>query len=463
MEQKKEVIEFKEEHPFHDKKRVEHLKKKARKISIMEGSASSISSGVGASYITPFAMAIGAQPIHISLISSITGLASPIAQFYSSKMIEKYSRKKIVLTFVLLQALMWLPIAFLAIAFYKNFFQNYLPIALIVLYSILTVFSGFSYPPWFSWMGDLVSENERGKYFGKRNTITGIIGLAAFMLAAVFLDSFKTHGFLLIGFAVLFALAFTFRFISFMLFHKQFSPRFKLKKGYYFSFMDFLKRMDGFGKFAVYQGLFYFANTISGPFFTIYMIATLGFNYETFTIVSISASAFYLLFMPLAGKFSDRFGNRALLWTGNILFALVPVLWLFIKSPLYLVFIPQLISGIANAALTIAFTNFVYDSVSREHCPICTAYTNILAGIGIFVGSLAGGLFIKFAPFPFKTSFFITLVITAVLIMIFGLIFLRDVRDKKQFDRLPPITLDLTHPFKTLHADIGWFRHVFGG
>ncbi len=442
--------------------RVEHLKKRALKISITEGSAAAIADGAGGSYITPFALALKASNFNIGLLSSLSGLLSPIAQFYGSGLMEKYSRKRITMTFALFQAFMWLPIGALAYLLWKGLLVDYLPYALIVLYTILAIFGGVAHPPWFSWMGDLVDEKERGRYFGRRNSITGAVGLITFLIAGYFLDLFETKGFVLLGFAILFALSFTAKMVSYLLLDKQYCPKFKLDKGYYFSIWQFLKRYDNFGKFAVFQFAFNFAVMIASPFFTVYLLKDLGFNYLTFTIVSVSSSVFYLFFTPLAGKFSDKYGNRELLYVGSFMFVLTPILIIFFKTPLLIIFIPYLASGLSNAAFTIATNNFTYDAVSEQHRGLCVAYTNILAGVGVFFGSLLGGLLASL-NLGFSSVLIPVFIVSAFFRLLMVLIFVPQIKEVREVKRAPHFSLNLTHPFKMLQADVGWFKNFFIG
>ncbi|MEM4271843.1 MAG: hypothetical protein QXD13_02040, partial [Candidatus Pacearchaeota archaeon] len=90
-------------------------KQKALKISIKEGSVSAAASSIGDNYMTPYALALGAQPIHIGFLSSLSNLSYYFSQFFGAKMLEKIPRKKIVTRFVFLNALMWLVIASLGI------------------------------------------------------------------------------------------------------------------------------------------------------------------------------------------------------------------------------------------------------------------------------------------------------------------------------------------------------------
>lgn len=443
-------------------------KQKALKISIEEGAASSFGNDLGNSLITPLATEIGASALHIGLINSFSGLVSPLAQIKGDRLMEKYSRKKIVTLNVLRQALTWLPIAAIGILYSLNIIRGYLPWVLIILYALLSNFGGLANAPWFSWMGDLVKKDERGKYFGKRNLYIGISSTVALILGGLILNYSKSIGFVFIGFGFLFVLSFLFRFISFIYLKKQYEPKFKLSKKSYFSFFAFIKRYDNFGKFAVYQAFFNFALMIASPFFAFYMLKNLGYEnkYFLYMIVSLSSTFFYLVFTPLAGKFSDKYGNLRLMWISNICFTLNPILWIFVKTPLMIIFIPQLVSGIANAALSISVSNYVYDSTSREKAGICVAYTNLLIGIGTFLGSIVGGVLISYVSLSWASSFFFLFAIAAILRLSVALFFLPKIKEVKRVSRIRwhiPIHMHFSHPFKSAHIEpntLGVHHHL---
>ncbi len=440
--------------------RIKHSEQRALERSIKEGTAGSISN-LGDTFITPFALLLKASPFQIGMLSSLSSLIAPITQLGGAKLMERHPRKKIVLFFVLAQALTWIPIAILSLLAWKDIIPLALPYLAILIYTLVVALGGFAHPSWFSWMGDLVPPNKRGKYFTIRNKVTGAVGLGAVLIGAFILDYFKTHGLVLLGFSIIFVLSFIFRMISFSYFRKQFAPKFKLQKGYYFSFWQFLKRFDNYGKYSVYKLFFYLALMTASPFFTVYMLQELKFSYVTFIIVSISASVFYLILAPLAGKFSDKFGNMKLMYLGGFAISVYPLCWIFIKSPIWLILIPQLISGIANAALTIAFTNFTYDSVSPQKRGICVAYESLLIGIGSFIGSLIGGYIISSLHPSSMNPFIFVFIISAAARFLASFIFLPHLEEERKVERLPPMHVQLTHPFKTLHSEIGWFKSIF--
>ena len=191
------------------------------------------------------------------------------------------------------------------------------------------------------------------------------------------------------------------------------------------------------------------------------MLQELNFSYLTYMLVTMSSSVFYLLFTPLAGRFSDHFGNRRLIVISAFLFALNPMLWMLIKAPLLLILVPQLIVGLANAALVIGVTNFTYDAASPQHRGICVAYSNILAGIGIFIGSLIGGALLNYVKVSFLPPFMFLFLIAALARFLVALFLIPKIREERtSIERLPPVHINLVHPFRTLHAEIGWVRHV---
>lgn len=439
---------------------VPELKEHALKTSIKEGAAASISSGLGDSYIIPFALALRAQPIHIGILSSVSGALYQIAQIFGSKAMRTHSRKKIVLNFVFLQALTWLLIAFVAFSVWKNLFDGYSIWILIILYSSTMFLIGIAYPPWFSWMGDITPDEKRGEYFSKRNRIVSIFGLAAILSAAFFLDYYETKGYLLLAFGILFSLSFLFRFISFLYLQTQYSPKFRQKKRDYFSLGAFLKKHDNFGKFAIYHGFFNLAIMIASPFFSVYMLEELGFSYLTYTTTIVSYTLFYLFFLPVAGKFSDKYGNRRLTLISNIFFILTPILYTLVRSPLSIILLPQLSSGIASAAAVISFSNFTYDAVSQRHRSICITYTNILIGIGTFIGAFLGGLIVNYFHPASVNPYIFVFIIAAILRFLVAVIFIPYIKEVKKVKRLPIEYTFYAHPISFIHTESARLMHL---
>ncbi len=377
---------------------IKELKHKSRRLSIKEGIFAAASGSFGSRYISPFAIAINASNSLVAMLSSISGLLGPLTQMFSSKLIEKYSRKKIILKAVLIESLVWIPLMAIAFLFYKGILVSLLPFLLLLFFAIFVMASSIIGPAWFSWMGDIVDKKFRGRWFSKRNLITGFISITLALLASFFLSYFKKQGWTILGFMILFALALIFRIISRIVFNKQYEPKIKLKKGYYFSFWDFLLKSPktNFGRFSIFRALLAFAGSISAPLLAVYLLRHLEFDYTTYMIVILSGSVFSIGVIKLWGNFADKYGNYKVLAITSLLIPIIPILWILSPSPLYMILVPSFISGISWAGFNLSSRNFIYDNVTTPKRGVGISYYNMLMGIGVFLGAGLGALLIKY-------------------------------------------------------------------
>ena len=441
----------------------EKTRQHALKTSLKQAATGDTSTSIGELYAVPFAKEIGSAPFLVGVLTALTGIATPLAQVYGSSLLQHLSRKRLVLRFSFIQALLWIPVIALTLSYYFGFFVAATPFLFIFFYTLLVAVGNIAFPAWFSWLGDLINKNERGKYFSTRNRIIGSLGLVIVLAGASIIDVFKTRGMLLIGFTLLFTLAGALRFAAFFFMKRQYAPLFNAQLQKRISFWTFIKSKDQVSTFAIYLALFNGALMIASPFFALYMLQDLKFSYFTLMAVTLSSTVFYLLFTPLAGHFSDRYGNVRLLRIANLFFMLSPLCWLFIKNPLLLIGVSQLVAGIANAALAMAATNFLYDAVPAQRRPFSVAYTNILAGIGIFLGALLGGVIVSTLHPSSLNPYLFLFAISALLRGIVGFGFLPSLKEVKKTSPLPLFSLNVFHPVRTFHDDTTWVKRVLKG
>jgi MFS family permease len=271
---------------------------------------------------------------------------------------------------------------------------------MIVFYTLFTLFGAFLSPAWNSLMRDTVVKGS-GAYFGRRNKINGAVALAV-LLVCGFILNYLTGINLFLGFLILFGIAFIAKLVSVYLLTKHYDPKLKFEKGYYFTFGQFIKKIpsSNFGKFTVFVSLLMLTTNIASPFFTVYLLRDLNLNYTLWTIIVISGSLSALLFMPLWGKFADKFGNlKVMRLTGAFVF-LVPLSWLLVPflmainptfAVVYIV-VEEFISNFIWAGFNLSAVNFIYDAVTRQRLALCVAYYNILNGVGVFIGATLGGI-----------------------------------------------------------------------
>ena len=449
-----------------DSLRVRALKHSARRRSIKEGIFASSKSAFADYYISPFAIAINASNSLVAMLSSVSGLLGPLTQMFSSKLLGKYSRKKIVLKAVFWEAMALLPFITIAFLFYKGIISSSLPILLLLAFSFYTIFLNIWNPALFSWLGDIVDEEFRGRWFSKRSLILGFITIILAVFASFFLNFFKERNLTMFGFMGLFFLAFVSRIISWRTFKKKYEPKLKIKKRDYFSFWDFIINAPktNFGKFSMFRALFAFACSVSAPLLSVYLLRNLNFDYTTYIIVTLAGSVFSLIVLEIWGKFADSYGNYKVLALTSILIPILPVLWILSPSPVYMILVPSIIGGIAWAGFNLSTGNFVYDNVIQEKRGFAISYHNMLNGIGVFLGAGLGALLIKILNGSGMEPIFIIFIIGTVLRMIVAFWWLPKIKEIRRtekfigrkvfkniiFKEIKPTILEEVHQIKSI-------------
>jgi len=401
-----------------DTPEIKKLKKKARENSIQEGIFCSARTSFGDSYISPFAIAINASNSLVAMLTSVMGLLGPLSMTLGSRLIERFSRKRIVRKSVFLEALMWIPMIIIAILYYKGIIVNILPLIALIAFAIYTSLLNVAHPAWFSWMGDIVEEKHRGMWFSKRNLITGFISIVLAFIASLLLDFLKKNGLVMFGFIILFSLSLMARLISWRIFKKQYEPKIKLKEGYYFSFWDFIINApkNNFGRFTIFRALLGFSAAICSPLIAVYLLRNLGFSYTSYMIITLGGTFASLFLLELWGKFADKYGNYRTIVLASMLIPIEAVLWVLNPNMLYIL-IPSVISATAWAGIHLGAGNFIYDNVSQEKRGLAVSYFNMVWGIGVFLGASLGAILIKFLDInfiaPITAIFFISAIARA--------------------------------------------------
>jgi len=244
---------------------------------------------------------------------------------------------------------------------------------------------------------------------------------------------------------IIFSIAFLGRIVSTILFAKQYEPKIKLHKGYYFSFRDFIKQMPhrNFGNYVLFSSTITFSVAIASPFFTVYMLNNLHFNYVSFMSVVLVSSLISLMFMPFWGKIGDRFGNvRIMKICGSLIF-LVPLLWfvssfIFKNYSIYLFLflaLTEIISGFIWSGFNLSSSTFVYHAVTRERMALCVAYEGVTSSFGALFGALLGGWIASFDGdiLGMKAILFVFL-LSAVLRILSFVIFINRFKEVREVD-----------------------------
>ncbi len=409
------------------------LVKKSLKYSIIDGSFAASMIGFGESFIPAYAVFLMASNIELGLLTSVPLLLGSLVQLFSHSLLRALrSRKKVVSTMALLQGLMYLPIG-------AVFFLGEQKVRYLIIFScIYWIFGMVLSPAWNSWMGDLVSENERGAYFGRRNKITGSASFFSYLAAGYILHLCAPGTtFEYMGFVTIFLIALSSRIFSYIFLTKKYEPYYEAPPRPEFTFRDFLReaRFRNHGRFVLYLSFMNFSVYMAAPFFVPYMLRDLHMDYLSFTIVNAAAIIAKFIAMPVWGKASDQFGTKKVLALTGYLMPCISVLWVISGNFYYLIAI-QIYAGFVWAGFELSAFNFVLDTTTPQKRATAVAYYNALNGIGIFAGSLAGAFLVKYNEL-FRSKYFLVFILSMVLRYIASFMFIPKLKEVRIVEEIP--------------------------
>lgn len=399
---------------------------KSLRFSFLDGIFASTTVGFTQEYFTPFLLLLGATSRHIAMLNALPNLFASLIQFKIPDFVESVkSRRKVINSFVFLQAVMLVPMAVVA------YHGGVCPVIFIVMVIAFTFFGAIAAPAWGSLMSDLVSEAQRGEYFGWRNKVLGFV-----MIITAFMTGFILHNMkkvnIFYGFALIFGLAFIARLISWCFLKKMHEPPIEYGKENSFTLLDFLSRIkeSNFAQFVLFVSMMNFSVNLASPFFAVFMLRDLNFSYMLYTVITLIATTTIYLLIGRWGRHADKIGNIKIIRFVSPIIGIIPLLWVLNHQPVFLIF-AQMVSGFAWAGFNLCASNFIYDAVSPAKRTRCIAYFNVLNGLALSIGALLGGLLLTVLPSIFGYKILMLFVISSflrILVAIFMPLRLKEVR-----------------------------------
>lgn len=369
--------------------------KKSLRYSIWDGAFAGAMQGFTQEYFAPFLLLINATASQIGILTAVPNLLAALVQIRSAEA-SKFlgSRKRVLIVFVFLQALMLIPMV--AVAFFHGNAGSVN--AFIMLVTLFTAFGAFATPAWGSMMSDLVPQQNRGDFFGRRNGLAGIVAIAA-MFTAGFLIHYTEPFSASFGFAMVFGAAFLFRMLSWTYLKKMYDPPMPEESRRKLVFMKFLSHIkkDNFSRFVISVSLMNFAVNLAGPFFAVLMLKDLKFSYLIYTVIMVAASLSVFLTTWRWGRHADHVGNIKVVKATSLLICTIPLLWLISLKPAFLICV-QIYSGFLWAGFNLSAANFIYDAVPPRNRTRGIAYFNVINGVSLFAGAMTGGYLVQVLP-----------------------------------------------------------------
>ena len=370
--------------------------------------------GFGETYFSAYALYLGANNFQMGILTCLPPFLAGLCQFFTIRLLKKYGvRKKLILTGVGLQALALLPLLLLP---HIHGLRMEVYIFIVTLYFAT---NNTISPIWNSWMGDLVSPNKRGIYFGRRNKMITIGTFLSMTLAGLILRSGKEDSHEIFGFYIIFVLAFLSRMVSFKFLTKKYDPPLKFSEPPRFDFFKHCRELKGknYGMLILSMVTVNFGVFIAAAYYTPHLIKHLKVDYFTYTGLLSAVLLFKYLSSSFWGEVVDTMGAKKVVVWCSLLICFTTWPWL-ITSNIIVICLAQCYTGIVWAGYELSTFTFLLDATEPEERTQVTSFFNILNTTTGFVGGVLGALFVTSmkgnSVLAFKTVFATTSVIRLI-------------------------------------------------
>ncbi len=356
-----------------------------------DGLFSSASENILATYLVLYVLALGASRAQIGFLSSLSSLSAALTLLPGAILVERLGRRKqitmangvIARLLILLLALVPMILAGPAAIY-----------GVMALSVTRDAANNLPYPAWMSLTADLVPLSLRGRYFAAKNMAMGIAAMVVVFLVGRLITSFSGAT----GYQIALALAFALGVMALFSFSRLNDPRAHeaSEKAESYSLRSLLGRLGSqpnFVAFCATAALWNFSLNIAGPFFNVYLVQNLKATAAQVGILSIVSTISGLAVSRKIGGLVDRWGPRRVQIVSMLLIPIMPVAWVFFRSPWHAAPL-NFASGILWTAHGLASFNFLLDLTPEGQRARYSALFQIVVTVSLAIGAAVGGVIV---------------------------------------------------------------------
>jgi MFS family permease len=366
-------------------------------LSVLEGAFSMLFiNWAQGSILTGYALHLGATPFELGLISSVPLLGQVLSPFVAWLAGRAGRRKYLAVVTALVGRIVW---AFAVVLPFLASESARVPL-LIGMIAVSSIFLAGNGTLWTAWIGDVVPAKERGRYFGFRSGVHGIVGMLANLAAGAFVDAVAapmSFQFVLGAAVIAGCIA-----AALLLTHSEppvVAARLPLQQTFAVPFED-----ENFRRYLIFASYWTFSVLVAAPFVIPYFLKHLHMSFTQVAIWNVVASVSALGFAPLWGRLADRVGNKPVLEITTVgAGTLLPLTWI-LATPgnLWPIWFSGVVDALIWGAIGPAQFNLALSSAPRDNRASFIAVLSMVTGLAGFIGGLASGVlldgFTRFIP-----------------------------------------------------------------
>lgn len=262
------------------------------------------------------------------------------------------------------------------------------------------LFGSIAGPSWNSWMKDLVPEKILGTYFSRRSRLNQILNVVLSIIVALLLDYVKKHEpqYQLYAYAGMFLAGGIIGITGAFILSKTPEPRGILLKDNIFNLLKHPLKDRNFRSLLLFNSAWAFAVNIATPFFTVFLLKSLGLSLSYVILLGIISQLGSILTIRLWGTFADKYSNKTIITICSPLYIGCFIAWCFvgIYNNLYLnillLVLIYIFMGVSTAGINLSLTNIGLKLAPKAESIVYLSAKNIITALFSSVAPLVGGL-----------------------------------------------------------------------
>jgi MFS family permease len=341
----------------------------------------------GPTILAGWALHLGATPLEVGALAAIPQLAQ-LVQLPSAWVTAAFGRRRVALAAVALSRQALLPLAIAPLLGAGAEGGRALLLGVSAASAVLGVLGNNA---WTAWMGELVPEGLRGRYFGRRTALCTFGGTIAGVGVARLLDVAAARGAADLALASMAGVACLLGAVTTLLMCRQHDVGGRAALP---ALSATLRPLQDRGARALlrYQLAWNASVAVGGSFFTFHLLHNLRVGFTVVALHGAVAAATRVLAAPLWGRALDRFGARPVLAACSFSAATLPLVWLATSPDLvWPIYVDGVISGVAWSGHGLASFALPLSVGPRRDRPFYLATFAMVGGAAYAAATWAGG------------------------------------------------------------------------
>lgn len=366
------------------------------KLVIKDGLATEAMTALtGGAFLVAMALMMGATNFQIGVLAALPTFTN-IFQLLSIWLVRKYNNRRAVA--VICAFLARFPLLIIGIFPFISSSASSVEVLIFFLF-FYYFFGSIAGPCWNSWMKDLVPEKMLGTYFSHRTRLTQTLNVIMSLSIAFMLDLVKKYypGAILSTYACMFIAGGIIGISGAYFLSRTAEPESKRANENIFRLFKRPLQNVNFRNLLIFNSAWVFALNIATPFFSVYMMKTIGLPLSYIIGLGILTQISSIISLKLWGKYADSYSNKTIIAIGAPLYILCIVAWCFVGvssneyTNIGLLAIINILTGFATAGINLSLTNIGLKLAPKEDAIVYLSSKNIITAFFSSIAPLIGG------------------------------------------------------------------------